>query len=203
MRPDRILFIDTETGGLDPNQNSLLSIALVIWQEFQIIDSTEILIDDGVLNVSKKALEINRINLAEHKTKALNSQQAINRFQDFLSKHFAPEERITIGGHNINFDVNFLRHFLVQYDYDWQKRFSHRFVDTATILYYLYLTEKLKEKAISSDDAFRLFGINVDKRHSALGDAIATAKLFTTLLKVIYKNVPITPRQSLPELFTD
>jgi DNA polymerase III subunit epsilon len=198
MRPDKILFIDTETGGLDPNQNSLLSVALVIWQKFEIIDSTEILIDDGILNVSEKAIEINKIDLSEHKIKALNSRDAINNFQKFLIKHFPQNEKITLGGHNINFDVNFLRHFLVRHNYDWYKRFSHRLVDTATILYYLYLSEKLKEKAISSDEAFKLFGIKVDQRHSALGDAIATAKLFTSLLRVIEKNASITSK-----LFTE
>lgn len=203
MRPDKIAFIDTETGGLDPNQNSLLSIALVIWQEYKIIDSTEILIDDGILNVSKKALEINRINLDKHRMNALTAEEAISKFHEFLSKHFAPDEKITLGGHNINFDVNFLRHFLVEHKYDWHKRFSHRFVDTATILYYLYLSEKIKDKAISSDEAFKLFGINVDKRHSALGDAMATAKLFTTLLKVISKNEPITSKPTSLELFTE
>ena len=205
MRPDKILFIDTETGGLDPTRNSLLSIGLVIWQEFRIIDSTEILVDDGILNVSKRALEINKIDLDEHRANALTSELAIKRFENFLSKHFNVDEKITLGGHNINFDVNFLRHFLVQHNYDWHIRFSHRFVDTATILYYLYLSEKLKEKAISTDEAFKLFGINVDKRHSALGDAIATAKLFTTLLKVIYKNAPIGSRSSsVPlQLFND
>jgi DNA polymerase III subunit epsilon len=203
MRPDKIVFIDTETGGLDPMQNSLLSIALVIWQEFEIIDSTEILIDDGVLNVSKKALEINKIDLVEHKAKALVATDAINKVDEFFSKHFGSEEKITLGGHNINFDVNFLRHFLVRHNYQWHKRFSHRFVDTATILYYLYLSGKLKEKAISSDEAFRLFGINVDNRHSALGDAVATAKLFTTLLKIIYKNAPLASKPPSLELFTE
>ena len=30
---NRILFIDTETGGINPNKHSLLSIGLVVWDQ--------------------------------------------------------------------------------------------------------------------------------------------------------------------------
>ncbi len=35
--PDKLLFIDTETGGLDPDKHSLLSIAMVVWEDMEII----------------------------------------------------------------------------------------------------------------------------------------------------------------------
>ena len=44
--PDRLLFIDTETGGLDPQKHSLLSLALVVWEKREILDSKEFLIND-------------------------------------------------------------------------------------------------------------------------------------------------------------
>ena len=34
----KILFIDTETGGIDPNSTSLLSIGLVAWSNGEILD---------------------------------------------------------------------------------------------------------------------------------------------------------------------
>src|SRR5437879_5118332 len=104
MQPDKILFIDTETGGIDPAANSLLSLALVVWKESEILDQKEILINDGVLNVTPKALEINGIDLEEHKKAALTPSQAIKEFDTFISKHFNEGEKITLGGHNITFD---------------------------------------------------------------------------------------------------
>jgi DNA polymerase-3 subunit epsilon len=204
MSPDKILFIDTETGGLDPSENSLLSIAFVVWQEFEVKATKEILIDDGVLNVTQKALEINGINLTEHRAKALGVREAIKELDEFLLIHFGTEEKITLGGHNINFDVNFLKYFLTANGYNWSKRFTHRYVDTATVLYYLYLSGNLKQKAISSQEAFDLFGIQINGRHTALGDVIATARLFSTLLKVIYKNVKIRSPKEMgqPSLFS-
>lgn len=204
MRPDKILFIDTETGGLDPSENSLLSVAFAVWQESDIKATKEILIDDGVLNVTSRAMEINGINLTEHKEKALGVKAAIKELDEFLSIHFDINEKITLGGHNINFDVNFLKHFLTTNGYNWGKRFTHRYVDTATVLYYLYLSGNIKQKAISSQEAFDLFGIQVNGRHTALGDVVATAKLFSTLLRVIYKNVKIKNPKEMeqPNLFS-
>jgi DNA polymerase III alpha subunit (gram-positive type) len=184
MKPDKILFLDTETGGIDPATSSLLSIGLVIWQEGTIIDSCEILINDGKLNVTTEALEINGISIAKHKKVANTSIVAVKKIDAFLTSHFPDKEKITLAGHNINFDINFLRYFLVTSGYNFNARFSHRYIDTASILYYLYLSGKLDSKVISSQEAFDFFKISVTSRHSALGDAIATAQLFNALLRL-------------------
>ncbi|MEO6729828.1 MAG: 3'-5' exonuclease [Ferruginibacter sp.] len=196
MKPDKILFIDTETGGLDPFVNSLLSIAFVVWQNFNIIDTKEIFINDGILNVTSQALEINGIDIVNHSNISVTPEIAINQIESFLELHFEKDEKITLGGHNINFDVNFFKHFLSKNHYTYHKRFSHRIVDTATILYYLYLGGKIKQKTISSTEAFNIFGIVVNKRHSAIGDAIATAELFTILLRIISNNAKV--KNSIP-----
>jgi DNA polymerase III epsilon subunit-like protein len=68
---------------------------------------------------------------------------------------------------------------------DFSEFFSHRIIDTSSILYFLYLSRRIKRKAVSSDAAFELFNINVEGRHTALGDAIATAELFNRLLHIV------------------
>jgi len=188
---DRILFIDTETGGLDPNTYSLLSIAFVLWKDFSIIDQIEIPINDGIFNVEKKAMEINKIDLEKHRIIALEPKEAIKKMKDFLFKHFSRDQKITLAGHNINFDVNFLRMFLEKNDEKFDNYFSHRFVDTSSILYYLYLAGKLKKRTISSDEAFKMFKIKVDNRHTALSDAIGTANLFTELISLLKKKLNV------------
>lgn len=201
MNSDKILFIDTETGGLDPSKYSLLSIAFVVWQDFKILGAKEIFINDGVLEATPEALEINGIDLKEHITKSISPQLAIKEMSEFLNLHFLAEEKITLAGHNINFDINFFKHLLSQNNYLFHVRFTHRNIDTATILYFLYLGNKIKQKALSSDEAFSLFGINIEGRHTALGDAVATAKLFSILVRLISKNVKIKGSTTLPRLF--
>jgi DNA polymerase-3 subunit epsilon len=183
--PDRLLFIDTETGGLDPGKHSLLSLALVVWENMEIIDSQEILINDGILSVTEEALSVNGIDIEKHKHSAVFSSQAMDEILFFISNHFPQERKITIAGHNVHFDSDFLKRFFSANNKDYSKFFSHRIVDTSSILYYLYLAGRIKFRAISSDKAFDLFEIKVEGRHTAIGDAIATAKLFTKLLDLI------------------
>lgn len=185
---DKILFIDTETGGLDPQKHSLLSLGLVVWEKGELVDKIEILVNDGKLAATNEALEINKINLDEHKINSLSPNEVINQIIYFIKKNFTLNQKITLAGHNINFDVNFLKHFLSQNKLNFEEYFSHRFIDTSSILYYLYLSGKLKQRAFSSSEAFEYFGIRVDGRHTALGDAIATAKLFTNLIQLTKKN---------------
>ena len=184
---NRLLFIDTETGGLNPDKHSLLSLAMVIWEDMEIIDSQEILINDGILSVTQEALSVNKINIEKHKQLAISPSQAMEGIFSFISKHFPLHRKITLAGHNVHFDVHFLRVFFSRNNKDFGKFFSHRIIDTSSILYYLYLAGHLKQKAISSDEAFDLFEIQVNGRHTALGDAIATAELFTKLLYLIKK----------------
>lgn len=188
MKADKILFIDTETGGTDPASNSLLSLGLVVWKELEPRASLEILIDDGMLNVTEKALEINQIDLNEHKKRAVSPAVAIRQMDKFINSHFTKDEKVVVGGHNINFDVNFLNAFLTRNGYSFQQRFSHRHVDTSTILFYLYLTGKIKRKLTASQDALDYFGIAVQGRHTALGDAVATAQLFSRLVGILYRE---------------
>ena len=185
--PKKVLFIDTETGGRDPGKHSLLSVALVIWEDMKIIDSLEILINDGILSVTKEALEINRIDLEEHKKNAISSLEAIRRIKVFTGKHFAPREKITLAGHNVHFDADFLKLLFSRNNQNFSDLFSHRIIDTSSILHFLFLSGQIKDKAVSSDEAFDLFGIEVEGRHTALGDAIATAKLFSELLQINQK----------------
>ena len=203
MKADKILFIDTETGGIDPASHSLLSLALVVWKELEVRASIEILVNDGVLNVTEKALEINGINLGEHKKKAVSPVLALQQLDQFLDIHFSRDEKIILGGHNINFDVNFLNVFLTRNGYNFQQRFSHRFVDTSSILFYLYLTGKIKRKLTASQDAFDYFGIPVPGRHTALGDALATAQLFSKLVSILYRDPKsrASSQRDMPDLF--
>jgi DNA polymerase-3 subunit epsilon len=100
----------------------------------------------------------------------------------FTGTHFAGRGKITLAGHNVHFDIAFLKAFFSANRKDFSEFFSHRVIDTSSILHYLYLAGKLKQKAVSSDEAFQLFDIEVEGRHTAMGDAIATAKLFSKLL---------------------
>ena len=185
MKKSKILFIDTETGGLDPNSHSLLSLGMVVWDNYFITSSKEIFINDGILNATEEALNINKIDLDFHKLVAISPKEAIEQIKTFIQENFNSDEKVTLAGHNINFDVNFLKKCFHNENYEFNKYFSYRTIDTSAILHYLYLGGVINHKAISLDQACNLFGINIPNRHTALDDTVATANLFTKLLKML------------------
>lgn len=183
--PEKILFIDTETGGLDPNFHSLLSVAFAVWENYEIKDAIEVMINDGILNVSEKALEINGINIEQHSIIAKKPSDAILDMEIFFKNHFDENEKIILCGHNILFDINFFKTFWNKHKGNYNNRFSHRYVDTASILFFLTVAGKLPNESNSSQNAFNHFKIQVNNRHSALGDVLATSELFNKLLYLI------------------
>jgi DNA polymerase III subunit epsilon len=184
MRHNKILFVDTETGGLNPELHSLLSIGFAVWDKGEIVRQKELFINDGDLNVTQEAININKIDISYHSLIGIAPLQALIEIEDFLDLSFGINEKIILCGHNIFFDVGFLKRFWSNQSKNFSQRFSHRYVDTASILYYLYATEKIPFEAISSQGAFDHFKIYVNKRHSALSDALATAELFNKLLQI-------------------
>lgn len=182
----KILFIDTETGGLDPTKASLLSIGLVAWVDGEIVSKKEILIKHDIFNITPEAIRTNKIDLIAFIENAISPANAIEELMNFLNHNF-PDYlgKIVLGGHNTNFDINFLKKFLCDYGMNFNDFFTHRFIDTASILKFLYYADKLKEDVSSSDAAFKYFNIEVANRHSALGDSIATARLFSKIIKIV------------------
>lgn len=182
----KILFLDTETGGIDPDESSLLSIGLVSWDNGEITDSREIRIKHEVFKISPQAIATNKIDLIDFVKKSVSPNMAVEELMDFLNNNFKNcWGKIVIGGHNTNFDINFLKKFLICQKLKFESIFTHRFIDTASILKFLYFAGKLPQDVSSSDAAFRYFNIHIDKRHSALEDALGTARLFTELLNIV------------------
>ena len=67
----------------------------------------------------------------------------------------------------------------------YEKTFSHRIVDTYSILRFMRDAKKIELESLTSAKAFSYFGIKVEGRHSALGDAEATMRLYEKLLGVM------------------
>lgn len=181
-----LVFIDTETGGLDPEKHSLLSIALVVWKRDEgIIASKELFIKSQEYSFTKEAQKINKFDKAQHEINALEPKDVISQIELFLSKYYPALKEIELAGHNTQFDVAFLKTFLKQNNRSFNQLFSHRIVDTYSLLKLLTDAALIPEGINSSAKAFSYYKIKVENRHSALGDAIATANLYAKMVEQI------------------
>ena len=182
----RLVVLDTETGGLDPERFSLLSIGVVVWEAGQLGAEDEFFVAEPDLRCDPEAMAVNAIDTKVLARIGLPPEQAVTRLERFLDLQFplVAHDRITVAGHNVNFDVAFVRRLYRLAGRTAGPRFSHRVLDTAGILQFLVLAGRLPVAVSGSSDAFRYFGIEFapGERHSALADARATAKLLTKLV---------------------
>lgn len=178
----KLLIFDMETGGLYHSLNAVLSLGAIVWEDGKLLDRTEILIKGDPGYINPEALKINKIVLEEHLEKALPIQEAVHTLIQFLNKNFE-ELPVIVGGHNTHFDVDFLQRlfYLAGDDWTYNNYFSHRFLDTMSILYYLYMKKKIPYLK-SLHPALEYFNIAPEPSHEALKDAIDTAKLLNCLL---------------------
>lgn len=185
---NKLLFLDTETGGLDENENSLLSVGLVVWEDGKITNQKELFIKKDKYNVTKEALEVNKIDLEDLKLIGISEKDCINQINDFVNRNFS--NKAILSGHNISFDIAFVKNMYRRNNMDFGRYFSHRSIDTSTLLRTLYYADILKSDISSSDKAFSHYNIKFEdnKRHSALGDAVATAMLYNKIIEEIKGN---------------
>jgi len=176
----KILFIDTETGGLKHEKHSLLTIALAVYSDHKIVDEKEIAIKHRDYVVNTKALEINKINLVEHDKIAIVSKEAVQEIITFIKKNFGDEKPI-IAGHNVEFDYKFLdKLFFNEKEYLW-KYVSHRKLDTCSLMNFLIITERIKLESASLESAISYFDIETNARHTAKDDVRATIYLYENI----------------------
>lgn len=190
---NKILFLDVETGGLDPFNHSLLEIGLVLWEDGEIKDTLNIKLRHNIYKITRSSLEFNGINLIKHDNESIPCKEAYNKIISFVNNHYNNGEKITLGGHNIGkFDFIFLKEFIEKYDNNLiNNRFSHRFVDTSSILKFLYHSNIINKKVFSLNKALKHFNLTISdgERHTGIGDAKIEAELYTKLINLIKNKV--------------
>jgi len=186
---NKVIIVDTETGGLDASKHSILSLGAVAVENYKIIDEFEVLIREPVLHLTPEAMRINKIDILKISHEGVSAWDAVTRFRRYTMDHFMPTSKANLGGHNIHFDVSFLKRLwsfgVTELYYD--ACFSHRIIDTASIIRFLMMSGRIELTSAGLTDACKYFGVTIPEgeRHTALGDARATANLLIKMMELI------------------
>jgi DNA polymerase III epsilon subunit-like protein len=167
-----LVFIDTETGGLNPAKDAILQVGL--FHPSSGI-SMEILVNDTVGDVSEKALEVNQLSLDTVRNSGLCVNKAAEAVSAFIQRVKAKvgKHRMYSVGHNVSFDTAFLRRLFMLANAKCPREFLfNRSIDTHAMLY-------LRDDPTSLDAALEKYQIpKPSSRHTALADAKLTAELY-------------------------
>jgi DNA polymerase-3 subunit epsilon len=178
-----VVILDTETGGLDPLTHSLMTIGLVTGDDKYRLELT---VAEPEIVSDPRALAVNRLDPAVVARDGLTPAVACDRIDEYLLQ-VHPQGRPMVCGHNVAFDLAFMRRLYTMAGRSVPACFSHRTLDTHTLMWALIAVGKLPASVKGSDAAFAHFDIAPpdELRHTALGDAVATRSLLARLLALV------------------
>ncbi len=179
-----LAILDLETSGINPQKHSVLEIGIVPLDDKKPIFHCYV----RPINICWTDFAKKNFQRFLHKweTEAVSATEALKLLEAYVSENFN-NRKLTLIGHNIGFDVSFLKKLASDAGLEEIPYFSHRAIDTHTLLFLLNMKGKIPDSALSSDGAFSHFGIEVQNslRHTALGDAAATKELFRKVISLL------------------
>lgn len=181
----KLVVVDTETGGLDPQVHSLLSVGM--WTldtvERTIYNPLYFLVREPHIVTVPQAMEVNGLGVEDIEKDGLDPHSALHVIRNYCRDLGDKPSPV---GHNIAFDIAFLNRLVRLTDTeDLGLPFHYRTVDVPSVLTTLYLAGVLPSDISSSQKALKYFGMERGSVHNALHDAECTGKVYLKLLGML------------------
>lgn len=159
--------VDTETTGLDLSSARVINIAAVKVQNFKIVDFYNTFINPEV-PIPSESIKWHNITdeMVRDKPKV---EEVLPDFLNFIGSS-------VIVGHHINFDIKMINKELTN---SFGCQLHNTWLDT--MLIYSQAIIK-KDERYTLDDLFEVYNVKCNGRHTALGDSLATAEVFTKMI---------------------
>lgn len=194
-----IYVIDTETTGLDPEQNDIIEFSA---NRFYLSDisATEqmtwylkamnpLTVDEAALNVNKHKKE-DILHLTKvGKEKYKNPKEAILEIENWINDDGMSSLDRIFAGHNPLFDINFLKSLwnkngtLDTFPFVLDK--NERIIDTKQLALFVDLCTGKRRQFYNLGSLVKNFSIRKTTAHTALGDVQMTTDLLTKILQNI------------------
>lgn len=165
--------VDTETTGLDIATAKIINLAAVKIKNFKIIDYYNVFINPG-REIDKESIKWHGITDDMVKDKPY-IVEVLPEFLKFI-------RRSVIVGHHIKFDIDMICKELNE---TFNCTINQKYIDTMFV--YTRLIAR-KNDHVGLDFLLDLYKVKCNGRHTALGDAMATAEVFTKMIMQICEN---------------
>ena len=173
----KLLVLDLETTGLDPRADSIIQIgAHVLTRKVLNREATMSTLVAPESAMDPAAQKIHGLSMDDLRD-APPLAEAIRKLEEL-----AEPEDVVLCGHNIGFDVSFLRAAYDRlgrpYPYDYHT------VDVWSVAFFLFSANGLKAPDYRLDTLAALYGIERSRKHDALEDVQIT----TAILRHLYRS---------------
>lgn len=186
------IWIDTETGGLDPKKHSLLQLAAVAEDNGNIVDRFQTNIFHKDYCVTREALRVNKIDISKiepsNTFECRDLATAIGSFIFFCKKYTQKDKNIQLCGQNTIFDINFIKEAMNQIGVNYDDHFTRRYVDLQSISLFMKDLKYIDVNSVSMDNLRRYFGITNPDSHTALADVEDTITIYYKYQDIIKRG---------------
>jgi DNA polymerase-3 subunit epsilon len=176
----RFVALDSETTGLNPLTDRIITIGAVAVQGGDIIleDSFE-----ALLRVERNTAAVTVHGITREQTRGGTEEpEALRLFLDYLRDG-------VIVGHHIDHDISTLN---AAYQRHWGFDLMNRSLDTMDLTLHLErsgaFADRERIREFTLDSLCELFGVVPHDRHTAGGDAFITAQVFLRLLRLARRH---------------
>lgn len=178
LQDSRFVVIDTETTGLKAYAgDEILSISLIELQGLELTDREYNSLVDPGRAIPADSTAIHQITEADVRG-APTITQILTNIVDFIGDGI-------LVGHHINFDIRFLNKILQK---EALSRLEHPWIDTMMI----YMAASGRVGHYTLEEVARFSRVEILDRHTARGDALATAEVFRKLAsQLVEPTAPI------------
>lgn len=184
----KLLYMDTETTGLDAQKHGLTQIAAIVVIDGEEIDRIVLDINPFTygydVDVEDKALEITG-KTVEMISAYPDQWKQHSIFIEFLENHVADRNRkdvFQIAGYNTSFDIGFIKRWFDVNEVYFSRYFSYKDVDVFALVKHFRLFGLLdgcKDDKLGT--VCEYYGIELDA-HDAMNDIVATRELYRHLV---------------------
>jgi len=190
---NKIIFIDTETGGVNPEKAALIQLSGIIRIDKKDVEKFNFYIKPFENSeVTEKALEVQGRTLEDLKTdKYVEEKEVYKQFINILDKYIDKYDRtdkFIVAGYNVRFDVDILKAFFQRHG----NNFLFSYLDSSMLdpLYSIRLLQIAEVLPVLENNKLETwckhFGIEFSA-HDSLEDIEATKKLIGKLISLIRK----------------
>lgn len=184
----KILWLDTETTGLDPVRNDIVQLSGILVQDGAVL--TEFNYQCQPLsweNIIPEALRVQNRTVEDLQGFGKPTEMYARLISEVLEKHIGARSfnRCYLGGYNTAFDYAFLKQFFIKMgEPDLLDRYAnYQLLDAMQMALALKLMGKIKPSNLKLTSLAKYCGVALDNAHDALADIRATREVYRILSK--------------------
>ena len=181
----KILWLDTETTGLNPNIHGLREVGFIVEIDGVVMEKgvfyinpftyqKQIEIDDYALSISNKTIE----ELKTYDRSSLSLKEFMKTIVKYVNVN-SKEDVFVLAGYNVGFDIGFMKEWFedIGPKNAYRTLFHYKALDVFSLVFFLRYLELIDTENDKLETLCKHFNIEIDA-HNALSDILATKQLY-------------------------